>query len=788
MQDVPFNDQSRVTDEQFLDHVRLPGAAGKELAAARAEHDGAACQRIIATHFRTRSAPHWPFYMHGSAWIEINGRGKALQKADDALNGKFRSSWPPFNTEDLNAGSGRIDWTHASNLGASFTRMTCIPELTTAFALTGKTVYLERARDVIRSHVDAHPFLLEEGFHEDHDRYFGGGPNNSGDVFGKSLRWLDLMHCGALQIPGIFSDADVFWLIKQFWFNCMQYFRFVGDEMRRDNHHLTDHGKAPFVLGVAFPEFSVSADMIKQGRDTILFHFKHNIFRDGGYAEHCTKYQYHIIYSYLFSHAISRANDVPLLSAAQVDRLAKWVEFSARACKPDGNISEFGDEFGGQLGHLFCTLAAPVMTPQLEAMSRALGYEPGVASVESPAELTRKFKNWTPGTPLRIGLSPWYSDGATRKTISMRELPKPPSIQYPHGGFSFFRSAWTADADFMAVSHYTESIPHGHTHWDMLSFVLHTQGQTLIGDPATWIYTSDKIWGPQHAETRGYMYAADAHNCLIMNDDTLKPLKALGHGCCWGGYPPKHGLGLFEAGGAIEVGEFYHDAYAPTRHRRFLVHVVGIGFVFVDLLSRPGLDLRPHQYSQRYHFEGDVTITPEAPDSAQGLAASRNGARCVIVPGREAQSSWKTWHDERLVGVYGIPAAKTPNGPWVAELTRRIQGPAVTTNFIFTLPAARGFTPVAKYLGTNPAKSEYQQHDGFSAHSVDLGEHGTLFVASCPYDRNLETPELATDGELAVALLDASGAVKCWSLARGSRLSVNGKKLTSGRTREWQTS
>ena len=88
--------------------------------------------------------------------------------------------------------------------------------------------------------------MLEEGFHEDHDRYFGGGPNNSGDVGLRSLRWLDLMHSGALQIPGIYSDAEVFWLIKQLWFAATQYSRFVGDTMRRDNHHLvTDHGQCP---------------------------------------------------------------------------------------------------------------------------------------------------------------------------------------------------------------------------------------------------------------------------------------------------------------------------------------------------------------------------------------------------------------------------------------------------------------------------------------------------------------------------------------------------------------
>src|SRR5262249_38693362 len=158
---------------------------------------------------------------------------------------------------------------------------------------------------------------------------------------------------------------------------------------------------------------------------------------------------------------------------------------------------------------------------------------------------------------------------------------------------------------------------------------------------------------------RGYTYSVDAHNCLVMNDDTLKTIKALGHGCCWGGYPPKHGLGIFEVGGPIEVAEIWHDAYAPTRHRRFVIHLRGIGFAFVDLLARAGLDLRPHQYSQRFHFEGDVEIHPQTPQPGEIMTVTLGDALATIVPGREVESSWKSWRDERLIGVYGVPAERS---------------------------------------------------------------------------------------------------------------------------------
>jgi hypothetical protein len=777
MRDVSFSDQRVLTDEDFLSGVKLPGSAGVALRAAVARGDRSAWARSIAEHFRSRMAPRWPFYMHGTAWMEINGRGDTLEKADGLLRREFRNSWPPFAAASFATPQGSVDWdAFGRAMGTSMGRNTFVPELTTAFALTGKLEYLRAVRELLFAFADARPFVLEEGFHEDHDRYFGGPANPTLNVLARSLRWIDLMHSGALHTD-VFSDDDVFRLVKQLWFYAMQYYRFVGDPMRRDNHHLCDHGKAAFVFGVAFPEFTIAKEMVAQGRETIAFHFANNVLPDGGYAEHCTKYQYHILYTYCFVHALAKANGIALLAPKQVRQLERWIEFNARACKPDGIIVEFGDEFGGSLAHLFCTMAAPVMTPRIAAMSRALGYEPGKLAYETPQALARRFRRWSPGTPPRVGLSPWFSHPREPRKPVRTALPTPASVQYPHGGFTFFRDSWTPHADFLAVAHYTDSLPHSHTHWDMMSFVLHSGGHTLIGDPATWLYTDPR---KVDRESRGYSYSVDAHNCLVMDDDTLKPFKALGHPCCWGGYPPKHGLGLFAAGGPIEVSEMWHDAYAPTRHRRFVVRIDGVGFAFVDLLSRSGLDLRPHQYSQLVHFSGGVALSTASPEAGASLSASLAEASCTIVPGAETCSSWRTWRDERLRGLYGVAADASGNGPWVAELTRRQQGPSVFSTFLLTRGAG-----TARYLGCTAAKEGYRQHEGISANAIDLGPPGRLLLASCPYGAALESTELSTDAELAVVLLDRRGARKAWAMARGSRLAVGGRMLVRGRKREW---
>jgi hypothetical protein len=325
-----------------------------------------------------------------------------------------------------------------------------------------------------------------------------------------------------------------------------------------------------------------------------------------------------------------------------------------------------------------------------------------------------------------------------------------------------------------------------------MAITLHTQGKTVIGDPAAWLYVDHRFYGhggdQRRARTdqplpyRGYSYSVNAHNCLVMNEDTLKPLEAMNHGTFWGGWPHKHGVGLFKAGGPIEVAEVWSDANAPTRHRRFIVHIVGIGFALVDLMSkRP--NLAPQQYSQYFHFEGDVEIAPQTPRDGAALRASSGEAACLIVPGTETENRWRTFRDPYLDDVYGVP--HTTGAPWVAELTRRIRGQAVFTHFILTQQAARETDARCRYLGRKPSEWIDWQHDGHSGNALDLGTVGTLLVASAPYRAPVQSDELDTDAELAVVHLNAKGKLQSWMMIRGSKLTVRGRKLSASKRREW---
>ena len=69
-----------------------------------------------------------------------------VEKADNLLNHRFRNSWQPHQWADLNNGTEDPDWSKGiDELPTSINRGTFITELTTAFALTGKTVYAKKA-------------------------------------------------------------------------------------------------------------------------------------------------------------------------------------------------------------------------------------------------------------------------------------------------------------------------------------------------------------------------------------------------------------------------------------------------------------------------------------------------------------------------------------------------------------------------------------------------------------------------------------------------------------------
>ncbi|MCL2639816.1 MAG: heparinase II/III family protein [Phycisphaerales bacterium] len=788
MKAMAIREQLHTSDEDFLEGLVLPESVRRGGVGAMAEY------------FRGRKSSRWAYYMHGTPWHETDAPGCVIEKAERLLANGFINSWPPHQKFELGVAGGETDWRLGlKTASTSIGRWTFVAELSTAFALTGDERFATRNVELMRSFVQQIPFNLHPRFEEDHDIFFGGDGNHTLTVAYRMFRMTDFLHSGAFHARRadgtyVLSDADLFWLVKQIWFYACQYYRFIGDRRRRDNHHLVDHGHTPYVIGMAFPEFAISKEMVREGADIIRFHFGANLLKDGAYAEHSAEYQYHILYHFLHPLGVAQANGTKLLSEKQITALRRWVQFSVRAVKPDGWLPGIGDSGGRPLVHLLGALAGPVMTVEIAGAAKALGIWPGKNVNASMFDIQKQTRKVKPGEAGKVGLSAYFLNKGSPPPIPKGGCREPATCQYPDGGYTFFRSAWSADADYLAVSHFPANIPGTHAHWDPLSFILHTKGQTLIGEPASHLYGDHRFHG--HGDRpatlppannrlyRGYTYSVNAHNCLVMNDDFLKPIEAMNHGTFWGGYPPVCSTGIFAANGPIEVAEVWHDANPAARMRRFVLHLRGIGFAFVDIIASNRAGMSPMQYSQYFHFEGDVELSPELPEGEAPMRASRGeggGASCLIVPGQEVGSFWKTWCDPYVHDLYPVPGTK--GSPWVGELTRRIRGSGVFATFFLT--HCNVDTPSLRYLGVKPSALFDWHHDALTAHRLDLGNAGSVLLASAPFGKKLESSEMATDAELAVVLLDAKGKVRSWGMARGSNLVVGGRTLQRGRVREW---
>ncbi|MBN4074064.1 heparinase II/III family protein [bacterium AH-315-E10] len=765
-----YQDQTAFSDEDFLNLIRLPGVPSLKSSQNTVN--------TVANYFRKRKEPRWCFYMHGTDWPGGGDRRPILDAAKKLKRHIFSNSWAPYQYVDLKTKDG-IDWEKGNTaLRVSLHRHSFVPEMTGAFAQTGDQSYLRLCFDLIKSYIQDMPFKLDPRFFEDHDSYFGGEGHNTLAVCRRNFRWVDFMYSGALQVPGLLSDDEVFFLIKHLCFQTYQYYRLVGHPMRPDNHHLVDHGYATYLSGIVFPEFTFSEEMKRYGTKVIHHHINTNLFDDGCYAEHSTKYQYHITFSLFSVLLIANENNEKLLTLKQKKSMSKWLHFFAHACQPDGVLATFGDEQGSRIRYLFETLAPALRDPEITAMAEGLGYHLDEPKSYSAADLVHHVKGWKNKIPNYHGFP---------QAVGNPSSPSPNASRmghYPKGGFTFMRNSWRDDSDFAGISHYSESMVHGHTHWDMMSFNLFCGGESLIDDPASFLYQQHRDKGPEIFQRyRGYLYSVQAHNCMIINDNTLKNIEALGHECHWGGEPPRHTLPLAYEGKSFNLLECSHDGYAPFRHRRYFIQLTGLGFATVDIMNETNAEaMRPHEYKQFLHGNFDVKVSELGP--LVQLQFTRNNASLCVVPGLSSDCRFELKTDEWLAGLK-LKDRELKKGPVVASLVRRHRSRSVFSTFYFT-NCKKVSRPRVESLG-EPMAMYTEPHSGISAHVLHGADKSRFILISCPFDAVLDTKVCRTDAKLAMLHYNKQGRLIDWFMAGGRYLKANGLSISKKKKVKFET-
>ena len=663
-----LNDSTKLTDEMVLSDVdfRYPGLAEAGKAFRRGDIESAKAE--VLQHFRTRKRPVWPRYMVHSAWLTSSGRGPVLERANLLLEGKTKICWWPFPV---------IPFRTEEEIGRRLGRQMFVPELLTAYDETGDERYLVKLMKLFRTAWRLRPFKL----YPDYDNRFphwapGHDLMSDGYVL---CRWFDLVQHPVFRGESALTDDFRWEMLRQTWFQAVQYLRLEGARYRDDNHHLYEYGTAPFNTGYNLPEFRDFARMKRFGLAVVRKHLARTVFSDGTHIEHSVPYQQYILTKFAMVYVQGKVNGEELFTREQRERLRKWCEFQLWATKPDGWLCEMGDHVPPDLHYFLADHAALFPSGFVKSAAAKLGY----TRVRPARHLEAAWKRIKP-TP-------------TKETSKV----------FPHGGYVVMRDRWSKDGRYMLVSARSRrNLPHAHIHWDPMHFVLCAFGRTLIGDPAS------RFYGRRTGHTlakRGYHYSMGAHNVLIQNDDELIPHEALGNLCSWGGDPPVVALNRTALGLELDFVDMHHDGYAvrrwcvgpcehdhskTNRHRRIVLFLKDTGWIFIDEIQVCPNDIRKHDYDQLLHFEPDTDVKA---DVRHATIRTMNPDANVLVAAFGSPEAVVSVEPDPYMVAEDFPLGERP--PVVGHLRRKAFG---STHFA---------TLLLPYRGRRAPKVELEQAD-----------------------------------------------------------------------------
>jgi len=360
----------------------------------------------------------------------------------------------------------------------------------------------------------------------------------------RAFSMTDVLYSGLLEA---LSADDAFRVLKYIWFLASLFAGLRKGETARQrfhagNHNLFEYGTAPYCLGVVYPEFTCSPELLRKGRALIHLHASDRIAGeirpDFSSWEHSSHYAWYAAWMFQVSLVLSRLNEVPLLSDRQEMRVLTHLDHFADLTAPDGTLVPYGDQQHPGDRHL--RLASEVMSnSRSERAGKRLGLDVSARTVRRTRRPTRK------------------NDRNTARHFSS-------------SGIVVARSGWSRHDSLLFVIGPPPDNLGGHNHHDFTSFQLWANGQPLFIDTATWAYRIDR----RMSNDRGYHYSAFCHNLLTVEGyRSREEFKLMGTLRWWGdrknGWTVTEQCRLEGSRGCVRM---HHNAYPGmivTRCYRF---------------------------------------------------------------------------------------------------------------------------------------------------------------------------------------------------------------------------
>lgn len=262
------------------------------------------------------------------------------------------------------------------------------------------------------------------------------------------------------------------------------------------NHYLADLA-GQIHLGLLFRDLEKTHEWLKKGQEELFHEIRYQILPSGMSYERSTNYNRLVLELVLIPILLLKRNGFEI----PIDiwyRLEKMFEFIMYSLKPDGTSPIFGDQDNGRL----------LPFNQQDTINFQYLLSLGALLFDQP-----HFKHHSEG--FNIYCSIMGGDEALEKWRKITDLSLVlGSIAFPDVGLYIMRK----EDNYLAINTtgrglYPELKPGSHTHSDLFSFELFTQGKSFLIDPGSYVYTAD-------ADQRMLFRSTKMHNTITVDKES----------------------------------------------------------------------------------------------------------------------------------------------------------------------------------------------------------------------------------------------------------------------------
>ncbi|MEQ8178409.1 MAG: alginate lyase family protein [Amphiplicatus sp.] len=356
------------------------------------------------------------------------------------------------------------------------------------------------------------------------------------------------------------------------------------------NHYLSNVVGLHFI-GAFFADLPAGKEWIKFASASVEKEIDIQVLADGADFESSVPYHRLVIELFLASYRLSQHLGKPF-STHFAQRLGEMVDYLVGVLLPDGEMPVFGDADDGRLmiATDYCSWNRKDARHLLGPVSLALGRDDW-------REIATESAQWE---------SIWWGFDGNKFTPGAM-APGDNARLYPEAGAAVSRRR-DGGRYLLATNSIVGTKGFGnHKHNEQLSFEYHDEGQPLIVDTGSYVYTSD-------FDARNLFRSTAHHNTLQIDGVEQNEFNPVWLFRMFEKAHPEHVR--FEAKGDVVVYEGLHKGYetqleAPVRHARRFTHDRATGALDIeDRLTGEGA----HDLVWSFHFH--PSVTPELANGA----------------------------------------------------------------------------------------------------------------------------------------------------------------------------